>query len=195
MHRDVFRALEFAAIAHQGQLRSSPDKKIPYIVHPLDVVRRLYLAGADTETCVIGALHDTVEDTDVILSEIEFEFGKSVARGVDLVTLPPDINGKKDPKRKIEYQLRVARDSYSAREAMVKAADIGSNLDSLIFYPPKWSVKSIRGYTIDKMTLLETLTDVINAAHGPPHHAGLQLLQDAKRAGVDALNHYENLER
>ena len=73
----VNKALEFSAKAHLTQMRKGTD--IPYITHPFAVGMILANAGCAEELVISGILHDTVEDTEVTLEQIETEFGKAVA--------------------------------------------------------------------------------------------------------------------
>jgi GTP pyrophosphokinase len=79
----IRRAYELAHSAHQGQLRKSGD---PYITHPVAVTEILADYGLDAHTLAASLLHDTVEDTDVKLFQIERDFGPEVARLIDGVT-------------------------------------------------------------------------------------------------------------
>ena len=77
----IVKASNFAAIKHKTQKRKDPEGT-PYINHPLGVAHILTTAGVeDVEVIVSAILHDTVEDTDTTLDEIEAEFGKSI-RGI-----------------------------------------------------------------------------------------------------------------
>ena len=75
------KAITFADAAHKGQKRKSGD---PYITHPLSVADILIDWGMDIDTVVAGVLHDTVEDTEATLIEIEKQFSKPVAFSVYL---------------------------------------------------------------------------------------------------------------
>lgn len=75
--RKIDEACLYAVKAHSGQLRKGKD--IPYIVHPLEVMTILYRMGADSNLLVAGVLHDTVEDTNTTLEDIEVVFGDDVA--------------------------------------------------------------------------------------------------------------------
>lgn len=75
------QALEFAARAHQGQVRKGTD--IPYVSHPYAVGLMLARAGCDDEVVAAGILHDTVEDTYVTLEELREQFGERVASIVE----------------------------------------------------------------------------------------------------------------
>ena len=71
------KAVEFATAAHAGQMRKLSNQ--PYILHPLQVAETLEKAGFCEELVVAGLLHDTVEDTDTTLEQIEREFGTKVS--------------------------------------------------------------------------------------------------------------------
>jgi len=79
-------ACEIAAIAHNGKNRKG--KEIPYIVHPMAVAILLAQAGASEEVIMAGILHDTVEDTDLTLENIEEQFGLEVAGIVESCSEP-----------------------------------------------------------------------------------------------------------
>ena len=76
---DVEAAKALATRAHSGQT----DKAgLPYITHPERVAGRL-----DTpEEQVVGWLHDTVEDTEVTLTDISSQFGSETAAAVDAIS-------------------------------------------------------------------------------------------------------------
>ena len=77
------KAIDFATKKHEGQMRKSGE---PYITHPLSVAALLVEWGMDTDTVVAGVLHDTLEDTDTTLAEIEEIFSRDIAFLVDGVT-------------------------------------------------------------------------------------------------------------
>jgi (p)ppGpp synthase/HD superfamily hydrolase len=73
----IERARLFSMEAHKGQTRRlSTD---PYFIHPEAVAKILQEAGLPDEVVAAGYLHDTVEDTDVTILEIQKEFGEKVA--------------------------------------------------------------------------------------------------------------------
>jgi (p)ppGpp synthase/HD superfamily hydrolase len=77
----VEKALQVASKSHRKQCRKNTD--IPYITHPVTVGMMLMKAGYDEEIIAAGILHDTVEDTDLTLNDIEREFGSRIARIVE----------------------------------------------------------------------------------------------------------------
>ncbi|HUE75458.1 MAG TPA: bifunctional (p)ppGpp synthetase/guanosine-3',5'-bis(diphosphate) 3'-pyrophosphohydrolase [Chloroflexota bacterium] len=79
----VRRAYDFAAMAHDGQMRQSGSA---YIGHPLAVALILADLRLDCSAIVAGLLHDVPEDTGITIQDVEQEFGSEVARLVDGVT-------------------------------------------------------------------------------------------------------------
>merc|ERR1712110_1259910 len=92
---EVLKAADFAAKKHRDQRRKGPDKA-PYINHPIGVANILANEGGIDDPIVLQAalLHDTVEDTDTSLDEIEEQFGKIVRDVVDEVTDQKDLPSK-----------------------------------------------------------------------------------------------------
>src|SRR5688572_24570203 len=77
-------AFEMAADAHKTMRRKSGE---PYILHPLAVARIcVEEIGLGVRSTICCLLHDTVEDTDVTLEDIEKAFGSEIARIVDGLT-------------------------------------------------------------------------------------------------------------
>ncbi len=63
----IHGAYVFAAKAHHGVMRRSGE---PYISHPLSVAHVLAEMEMDEACVAAGLLHDTVEDTDTDIDEI-----------------------------------------------------------------------------------------------------------------------------
>ena len=73
-----------AAEAHKTMRRKSGE---PYILHPLAVARICSEEiGLGVRSTICALLHDTVEDTDITLEDIEREFSGEIARIVDGLT-------------------------------------------------------------------------------------------------------------
>jgi GTP pyrophosphokinase len=76
-------AAQWAVEAHQGQQRVSGE---PFFNHALAVAEILDDLKLDYETISAAMLHDVVEDTDIMLDDVQREFGPAIARLVDGVT-------------------------------------------------------------------------------------------------------------
>ncbi len=74
-----FKALEYAADAHEMQVRKSTN--IAYISHPLGVAALILEAGGDEDQAIAGLLHDVAEDCggEVQIDKIRHRFGDRVA--------------------------------------------------------------------------------------------------------------------
>ena len=80
------RAIVFAVRAHAWTERRG--KGFPYIVHPMEAVEIVATMTSDQELLAAAVLHDTVEDTDTTIEQIQAEFGDRIA---SLVASESDI--------------------------------------------------------------------------------------------------------
>lgn len=74
----IDRAIIFATKAHEGQFRKATT--IPYIAHPYAVGIILQKENYSDEVIAAGILHDTLEDTETSLKELEEQFGLHIAK-------------------------------------------------------------------------------------------------------------------
>jgi (p)ppGpp synthase/HD superfamily hydrolase len=139
----VARALDFAARKHRDQRRKGAAKE-PYINHPAEVAWLVADATGGEPLAVLLAalLHDTLEDTQTTLAELEREFGADVAALVAEVT-----DDKRLPKaERKRLQVEHAGDRSDGAK-LIKIADKTSNLRSLIESPPPdWDLERRREY-------------------------------------------------
>ena len=63
----VLKACLYAKDMHEGQTRASGE---PYYTHPIEVAMLLADMKMDTDTILTAILHDTVEDTDATLDDL-----------------------------------------------------------------------------------------------------------------------------
>jgi guanosine-3',5'-bis(diphosphate) 3'-pyrophosphohydrolase len=144
---ELEHAIDFATKAHAGQKRKSGE---PYIIHPLAVANTLVEWGMDIDTVLAGVLHDTVEDTDVTLKDIENLFGADVAFLVDGVT---KVSQARAGMRNLESYLPQTTDNLSklliavgqdVRVIIIKLADRLHNLSTLQYMPTEKQLKIAR---------------------------------------------------
>ena len=132
----ILDAASFAAEKHRRQRRKDAEAS-PYINHPLALADILAREGGVEDAKVIAAalLHDTVEDTETTIEELEARFGKRVASMVAEVT--DDKSLLKDERKRLQI-VKAASKSTGAK--LVKLADKIANLRDLISAPPAdWS--------------------------------------------------------
>ena len=120
----LHKAIEFAAVKHRNQYRKGTD--VPYIVHPMEVLQILTSMGCSIETQIAGVLHDTVEDTDTAIEDIETLFGSDVA---ELVKSDTEDKSLSWTERKEKALSELKTHSRSARQLLL--ADKLSNIKSV----------------------------------------------------------------
>ncbi|MDG1098106.1 MAG: RelA/SpoT family protein [Bacteroidia bacterium] len=82
--KKVTKAFEMAASAHDGVKRKSGE---PYLFHPLEVaIIAVEVLGLGSTSAICALLHDTVEDTELTLEEIETAFDPKIKNIVDGLT-------------------------------------------------------------------------------------------------------------
>jgi GTP diphosphokinase / guanosine-3',5'-bis(diphosphate) 3'-diphosphatase len=139
----VLRAAAFAARKHRDQRRKDPQAS-PYINHPIALAELLSTVGAVDDPKILAAalLHDTVEDTETTVSELEREFGSEIASIVAEVT-----DDKRLPKQR-RKQLQIEHAPHLSRSAkLVKLADKICNVRDVRENPPQdWSLERRREY-------------------------------------------------
>ena len=96
-------AVAFAKRAHDGQRRRVDGA--PFIVHPLEVASLLYCAGAPDHLMAAGVLHDTIEKTHVVASDLRERFGSRVATLVLAVSEDERITGYEQRKAALREQV------------------------------------------------------------------------------------------
>ena len=139
----LLQAVDFAAEKHRNQTRKNTEKS-PYINHPIGVATVMAVEGGiDDETLLMAAvLHDTVEDTETSVEEIEAQFGSEVAGLVSEVTDDKSLPKQKRKRLQVEHAPHA---SEGARQ--LKLADKICNLRDLAAQPPTgWSLERRLAY-------------------------------------------------
>ena len=123
-------ALEFAIKKHSGMTRKREN--VPYILHPLEVATIAGTLTEDTEILAAAVLHDTVEDTDTSIGEIEAFFGLRVAALVASETenKRPEINPEKSWRIRKEESLEKLKQTSDIGVKILWLADKLSNMRS-----------------------------------------------------------------
>ena len=125
----IQKAYQFAAHHHRDQKRRSGE---PYITHPLAVANILTSLRIDIGSIVAAILHDTVEDTDATLEDIEREFGQDVSNLVDGLTKISKIKFRSSQERLAEnFRKMVLAMAQDLRVILVKLADRLHNMRTL----------------------------------------------------------------
>lgn len=122
-------AFEMAVDAHKTMRRKSGE---PYVLHPIAVARIcVEEIGLGVRSTICSLLHDTVEDTDISLEDIEREFGNEIAKIVDGLTKISnviDVNASKQAENFKKILLTLTDDP---RVILIKLADRLHNMRTL----------------------------------------------------------------
>lgn len=125
----IATAYDFAQKAHEGQMRASGD---PYFIHPAEVAYSLTAFKLDTATIITALLHDTVEDTEVTLDDVEELFGEDIRALVKGVTKLNKIEIKSESSKQAEnFRKLLIAMSKDLRVLVVKLADRLHNMQTL----------------------------------------------------------------
>lgn len=135
----VRKAFRLAADAHRDMRRKTGE---PFILHPLEVAT---IAAGEIglgRTAIISALlHDTVEDTDLTLNEVQGMFGEEVARIIDGLTKIEEISGNSSTAQAETLKKIIFTLSDDVRVILVKLADRLHNMRTLEVMPREKQLK------------------------------------------------------
>jgi guanosine-3',5'-bis(diphosphate) 3'-pyrophosphohydrolase len=173
----ILEAAAFAADRHRMQRRKDADAS-PYINHPLALAHILSREGGVSDPAVLCAalLHDTVEDTETTLAELEDRFGAKVAATVAEVT-----NDECLPKAEQKRLQVVNAASKSPAAKLVKLADKISNLRDIAAAPPTgWSRERRLEYyrwSRDVVAGLRGVNPALDRAFDETYERGMALIE------------------
>ncbi|NWN89749.1 MAG: bifunctional (p)ppGpp synthetase/guanosine-3',5'-bis(diphosphate) 3'-pyrophosphohydrolase [Micrococcaceae bacterium] len=136
----VIRAFNVANHYHREQYRKSGD---PYITHPVAVATILAELGLTGETLVAALLHDTVEDTDYTLEQLEKDFGPDVTLIVDGVTKLDRVKFGAAAEAETVRKMIIAM-AKDVRVLMIKLADRLHNARTWRYVAPESSARKAK---------------------------------------------------
>ncbi len=117
----------------------------PFYLHPI-AVAQIVLDYNQEEATILGALlHDVVEDTSILLEDVEAVFGKATADIVDTVT---HLESNKDSSYKIklsaEENIMMLLEAGDVRALYVKLADRMHNMRTISAKSPDSQVRTAK---------------------------------------------------
>lgn len=122
-------AFEIAAEAHKTMRRKSGE---PYILHPLAVAKIcVEEIGLGIRSCICALLHDTVEDTDVTLEDLQLEFGSEIAKIVDGLTKISTVIDTNSTQQADNFKKILLTLTDDPRVILIKLADRLHNMRTL----------------------------------------------------------------
>ncbi|POR20549.1 guanosine-3',5'-bis(diphosphate) 3'-pyrophosphohydrolase [Flavobacterium columnare] len=147
------------SILHSGQTYGgqNPGQKIEYINHIGSVVFEIINASKNTSefnfelAIKCALLHDTIEDTNYKIEDLEQEFGKQVLEGVLALT--------KNTKVEKHLQMIDSLERIKAQPKEVWAVKIADRICNLYAPPYYWDLSKKAKYLDEAKTIYESLKD------------------------------------
>lgn len=123
------KAFDIALEAHKDMRRKTGE---PYIYHPIAVGKIVAEEiGLDTTSIVCALLHDTVEDTDITLEDIERLFGKKEKQIIDGLTKISGVFDQTSSAQAENFRKMLLTLSDDVRVILIKLADRLHNMRTL----------------------------------------------------------------
>ena len=125
----VRRAFEISVEAHKTMRRKSGE---PYILHPLAVAMIcVEEIGLGVRSTICALLHDTVEDTDISLEDLDREFGPEISRIVDGLTKISNVIDTNRSQQAENFKKILFTLTDDPRVILIKLADRLHNMRTL----------------------------------------------------------------
>lgn len=122
-------AFEMAADAHKTMRRKSGE---PYILHPLAVAKTcVEEIGLGVRSTICALLHDTVEDTDITLEDVQREFGMEIAKIVDGLTKISTVMDANTSQQAENFKKILLTLTDDPRVILIKLADRLHNMRTM----------------------------------------------------------------
>jgi guanosine-3',5'-bis(diphosphate) 3'-pyrophosphohydrolase len=122
-------AFEMSAEAHKTMRRKSGE---PYILHPLAVAKIcVEEIGLGIRSSICALLHDTVEDTDVSLEDIQREFGPEITKIVDGLTKISSVMDANSSQQAENFKKILLTLTDDPRVILIKLADRLHNMRTM----------------------------------------------------------------
>ncbi len=125
----IRKAFELAVEAHKDMRRKTGE---PYIYHPIAVAQICAEEiGLGTTSIICGLLHDTVEDTEITLADIEGMFGERVMKIIDGLTKISGVFDQTSSLQAENFRKMLLTLSDDIRVILIKLADRLHNMRTL----------------------------------------------------------------
>src|SRR5690349_972352 len=122
-------AFEMAVDAHKTMRRKSGE---PYILHPLAVAKIcVEEIGLGVRSTICALLHDTVEDTDITLDDVQREFGAEISKIVDGLTKISSVMDTNTSQQAENFKKILLTLTDDPRVILIKLADRLHNMRTL----------------------------------------------------------------
>ncbi len=161
----IEQAIRAAAVLHKDQLRKG-SMPFPYITHLVATAFTLLDYTENEDVIIAALLHDTLEDTDYTVDELQEDFGTNVRELVETVTEPRSTSEHKVSwlERKTSYAKQLKKGPRDA--VLISAADKIHNFRTLVedYYDAHDRFMQDFGTNFDeRIEAYQAIANVINA--------------------------------
>lgn len=125
---DLNSAFKLAKRAHASQFRKSGE---PYLFHPLRVSHLAARHWMEFPSIIAAMLHDVVEDTPVIIGDVEAQFGNEIALLVSGLTKVDDPELSREALKEETYRNQILAAIEDIRVLCLKLWDRVDNLRTI----------------------------------------------------------------
>lgn len=160
----IEQAIRAAAVLHHQQNRKG-SMPYPYVTHLYSVAIMLMEFTKDEDVIIAALLHDTLEDTDYTLEELQEDFGGRVSEIVDTLTEKKMAGETKISwaDRKKNYAKQIKNGPIEA--VMISAADKAHNFRTTVeeYFDDHNRFMQDFGKNLDeRLEVYQTIANVIN---------------------------------
>lgn len=161
----VEQAIRAAAVLHKDQLRKG-SMPFPYITHLIATAFTLIDYTHDEDVIIAALLHDTLEDTDYTIDELQEDFGVRVRELVETVTEPKSTSENKISwrEKKQIYAKQIKKGPLEA--VLVAAADKIHNFRTLVedyYDAPERFIQDFGSNFDERIEAYQNIANVINS--------------------------------
>ena len=186
----VLKALKLSEIAHSNQLRKSGD---PFITHPIEVAKILTSIKLDGDSIVAGLLHDTLEDTNLSIDEIEKNFGKHISELVQGLTKISKYSLKANNQKFGEnYKKLILATTKDLRVILIKLADRLHNMRTISFINDNSKKNNVALETLEVYSPLAQRLGMKEWQDELEDRSFAIINSDARKSIIDRLNYLKS---
>tara|TARA_Y100001970_G_scaffold138049_1_gene169813 strand:+ start:1314 stop:3437 length:2124 start_codon:yes stop_codon:yes gene_type:complete len=183
----IKKAIEFSSKAHRDQTRKSGD---PFITHPIEVAKILTSLNLDASAIAAGLLHDTIEDTNISIDDVQSLFGNQISELVQGLTKISKFSLKVNKQRLGEnYRKLILASSKDLRVILIKLADRLHNMRTIEYIKDENKKINI---SIETLEIFSPIAQRLGIKEWQDELEDLSFLAinpDARKSIIDRLNY------
>lgn len=161
----IEQAIRAAAVLHKDQLRKG-SMPFPYITHLVATAFTLLDYSDDEDVLIAALLHDTLEDTDYTIDELEEDFGGRVRELVEAVTEPKSTQEQRlswaDKKAIYTKQLKKAPKEAVLIAAVDKMHNFRTMVEDYVDAPERF-IQDFGSNFDERIEVYQNIANVINS--------------------------------